>query len=88
MKIKDGFMLRKVAENYVVVPVGKEALDFNGMVTMNETGAFLWKQMEEDRTKEELLKALMEEYEVTEERASAGVEKFLELIEENQFGEN
>lgn len=88
MKIKDGFMLRKVAENYVVVPVGKEALDFNGMVTMNETGAFLWKQMEEDRTKEELLKALMEEYEVTEERASAGVEKFLELVEENQFGEN
>lgn len=88
MKIKEGFMLRQVAESWVVVPMGNEELDFNGMITLNETGAFLWKQLGKDCTREELIKALMEEYEVTEERASAGVDKFLELIEENQFAEN
>ena len=47
MKIKSGFMLYEVAGSYVVVPAGDEPLDFNGMVTLNETGAFLWKQLEQ-----------------------------------------
>ena len=88
MKIKEGFMLRQVAESWVVVPMSNEELDFNGMITLNETGAFLWKRLGKDCTREELIKALMEEYEVTEARASVGVDKFLELIEENQFAEN
>ena len=41
MKIKDGFMIREVAGSYVVVPVGKRADEFNGMVHWNETGSFL-----------------------------------------------
>ena len=88
MKIKEGFMLRQVAESWVVVPMRNEELDFNGMITLNETGAFLWKRLGKDCTREELIQALMEEYEVTEARASVGVDKFLELIEENQFAEN
>ena len=42
MKIKDNFILRKVADSYVVVPVGKLTLDFNGIINLNETGAFLF----------------------------------------------
>ena len=42
MKIKEDYLLRKVAECYVVVPVGKATVDFNGMMNLNETGAFLW----------------------------------------------
>lgn len=46
MKIKPDFLLRKVAENYVVVPVGTAMVDFNGMINLNETGAFLWEKLE------------------------------------------
>ena len=42
MKIKSDFLLKKVADSYVVVPVGKATVSFNGMITLNETGAFLW----------------------------------------------
>lgn len=43
MKIKEDFVLRKVADSYVVVPVNKLTLDFNGIINLNETGAFLLK---------------------------------------------
>lgn len=88
MKIKGGFMLRDVAGSYVVVPMGKEAADFNGMITLNETGAFLWRQLEKGCTREELLAAMQKEYDVTEERAAKGIEKFLAQVEENHFAED
>lgn len=87
MKIKEGFMLREVAGSYAVVPMGKEAADFNGMITLNELGAFLWKELETGSTREELLKAVLKEYEVSEERALAGIDSFLEKITKEQFVE-
>lgn len=88
MKIKEGYILREVAGNYVVVPLGKAALDFNGMITLNEMGAFLWKRLEQGTTKEELLEAVLSEYEVTEERALAGIDSFLEKVKEGHFFED
>lgn len=88
MKIKDGYMLRNVAGSYVVVPMGKEAADFNGMITLNETGAFLWKMLERERTPEELAQALQREYEVSAEQAQKSVLRFLEKLKENHFAED
>lgn len=45
MKIKEDFVLRKVADSYVVVPVNKLTLDFNGIINLNETGAFLFEKL-------------------------------------------
>ena len=45
MKIKDGFILRKVADSYIAVATGEESVNFNAMVTTNETGAFLWEKL-------------------------------------------
>lgn len=87
MKIKDGFMLREVAGSYAVIPMGKAAADFNGMITLNEMGAFLWKQMEKECTKEDILKAVLSEYEVEEERALAEIEKFIKRVKEENFVE-
>lgn len=87
MKIKEGFMLRNVADNYVVVPMGKEAADFNGMITLNETGAFMWKCLEKGCTKEELVAKVLEEYEAEEEQVIQSVERFVKEIEENGFAE-
>lgn len=87
MKIKDGFSLYEVAGSYVVVPAGDETLDFNGMVTLNETGAFLWKQLERECTRQQLVEALLEEYEVSREQAQQSVDRFVAEIEENGFAQ-
>lgn len=77
MKIKSGYMMREVAGSHVVVPTGGAALDFSGMMTLNGTGAFLWKQLEQDKTEQELLSALLEEYDADETEAKADISEFL-----------
>ena len=77
MKIKQGFVLRQVADATIVVPAGKASLDFNGMITLNDTAAFLWKLLEEETDEEALLAAMLKEYDVDADTARAGIEKFL-----------
>ncbi len=82
MKIKDGFILREVAGSFIVVAVGDAVKTFNGIITLNETGAFLWKALEQGATEEELLKALLEEYDVDESVAKEHVKKFIAKLTE------
>ncbi|MBO6062129.1 MAG: PqqD family protein [Clostridia bacterium] len=82
MKIKDGFVLRQVADATIVVPSGKASLDFNGMITLNDTGAFLWKQLEKENTEEGMLEAMLSEYEVDEATAKRGIAKFVAKLSE------
>ena len=83
MKIKNNFLLRKGADSYVVVPVGKMSLDFNGIITLNETGAFLFELLQKGCEREDLIAKLLDEYEVSAEKASADVDKFLEKVKES-----
>ena len=85
MKIKEDFLLLKVADCYVVVPVGKATVDFNGMMNLNETGAFLWEKLENDTTKEELLKAMLDEYEVTEDIAKKDIDNFITKLKDGNL---
>lgn len=87
MKIKEGFMLRNVAGSSVVVPLGKAAADFNGMINLNGVGAFLWERMQTETTEEDLQKALLDAYDVTPEKAAEGVKKFVAQIEKAGFME-
>ncbi len=73
MKIKDGYILREVAGNTIVVPVGDAVMDFNGMINLNETGAFLWKLLENDVQPKFLLEELMKEYDVDEAEAKEAI---------------
>ncbi len=82
MKIKDGYMLRCVAGQHIVVPVGEAAQRFNGMITLNGTGAFLWNAMQQDTDRCELVDKLLEEYDVDAKLAGAGVDSFLRKIRE------
>ena len=77
MKTKKGFMLRSVGNRHIVVAVGSASLEFNGLITLNETGAFIWKQLQEGCEYDELLAKLLEEYDATEEEAKAGIDAFL-----------
>ena len=88
MKIKEGFILREIAGSFVVVPVGQNLVDFSSMITLNETGAFLWKQIELGADEELVVKALMDEYEVDEETAKEDVKEFINLLIYNGLIEN
>ena len=82
MKIKEDFILRKVADSYVVVPVNSLTLNFNGIITLNETGAFLFELMQKGTERAELIAGLLREYEVTPEKAAVDVDKFIEKAKE------
>ena len=77
MKIKDGFILREVAGSYLVVAVGNAVKEFGGIVNLNETGAFLWKQLGAHATEDALVQALLAEYAVADDMARADVAAFL-----------
>ena len=79
MQIKEGFLLREVAGNYVVMPL-KSELNFGGLMTLNETGAFLWRLLEQGASREKLLARLQEEYEVNEQTACRDLDVFLEKL--------
>ena len=82
MRINKDFTIQKVGtSSYVAVAVGETSKTFHGMIRLNETGAFLWKQMaERDMTEEELTDALLSEYEVDREVAAADVHRIVELL--------
>ena len=85
MRVKSGYILREVAGNYIVVAVGKEAVDFNGLITTNETGAFLWKKLSDNISEEELIAAMLEEYEVDAETAAADISSFILKLKEAEL---
>lgn len=80
MRIKDGFILREVAGKVIVVSVGEMAMKFKGMITLNSTAAFLWKKAETEFVKEDLVKALTDEYDVSDEDAKKAVDDFVEIL--------
>ena len=82
MEIKDNYMLRKVADTFVVVPVGDAVSEFNGMINLNEVGAFLWRQLESETTFDAVLKNVLSEYEVDESVAKTDLERFIKELEE------
>ncbi len=81
LKTKENFVLRSVAGQNVVVAVGQASVDFNGMLTLNESGALLWSVLEKGCEKRALVDALLAEYEVDEETAAQSVERFLAALE-------
>ena len=84
MQIKKDFTIQKVGNSYMAVAVGEPSKTFHGMVRLNETGAFLWKKMSEgDVTVDELVDALLSEYEVDRETAAHDVEQLVAQFRES-----
>ena len=80
MKTKENFVLRQVAGSWVVLSIADATVDFNGMLTLNESGLMLWKLLEQGSTREALAKALTDEYDVTYEQALIDVDEYLEKL--------
>ena len=84
MKIKEGFLLREVAGQTVVLPVGGD-LDLNMMITLNGTGAFLWERLLSETDEAALVDALLQEYDVDEVTARNSVAAFVKKLNDNGF---
>lgn len=84
MKLKSGFVLRQVAGENVVIPTG-DALNLNKMITLNSTGAFLWKLLEQETDEDAMVAATLEEYDVDEASARTHVSAFVAKLKEHDF---
>lgn len=84
MKLKEGFILRTVAGETVVLPTGG-VTNFDMMITLNGTGRFLWEMLEKGAEKEEMVSALLAEYDVDAEKATASVDAFVGRLKELDF---
>lgn len=85
MKIKDGFMLREVAEQWVVIPLGERVVEFNGIMSLSESGALLWKEMGNYVREEDLVRVLLKEYIVDEEIVKADILEFITALREKDL---
>ena len=84
MKLKDGFILREVAGQIVVLPSGDE-LDLNMMITLNEVGKFIWLLLENDTTEEAIVSAILQEYDVDKATAEEAVAGCIRKLNEHGF---
>ncbi len=83
MTRNNNFEITEVAGEYMAIPVGEEAVSFHGVVALNEAAAFLLKNMDEPRTKEELVDLLLKEYDTdritAEKDVEAIIKQFIDL---------
>ncbi len=82
MRIKDGYIMKKLGDGYVVVTVGQASRDFNGVISLNSTGAFLWQSILDGADcRQKLIRAMLERYEdLDEATADADLGEFLDTV--------
>ena len=80
MKRKDDFLMQNVGGENMLVPLGAQVVDMNGIVILNDTGSFVWTLLAEDRSVDDLAAAVAERFDVDLERANADVRSFLDEL--------
>ena len=77
MDLKKEFMLRNIAGDNILVPLGGTINDLNGLIAINEIGKFIWENIESSKDEDELLQRILDEYEVERDVAKADLDEFL-----------
>lgn len=85
MRIKNGFVLREVAGQIMVIATGEASKDFHGMIKLNSTGKVIWLGLQEGLTEEEITARLREQFDVDSEKAAQDTHAFLQQMEEMGF---
>ena len=80
MKIKSGFIVKEIAGQYVVIALGAASKIFNGIIKLNDSGKFIWDKLAVDADKDDIVNALLEEYDVNRTVAEADVDKFIDEL--------
>lgn len=82
MKVKNGFVMRTVIDEYIIMPTDKNIDQFEGAVVLNEVSALVWEKLQSDVTREELLEAILNEFEVPKETAEKDLDMLLKRFTE------
>lgn len=80
MKRKIDFIMQNVGGENLLVPLGAQVMDLNGIIILNDTGAWVWELLDEERSLDELTAAVAERFDVTPEIACSDVRTFLDEI--------
>ncbi len=88
MKINGKFIMREIAGETILVPVGETSIRLSGVISLNEAAIVIWKGLENGKDREAIVKDILEEYDVSEETARADLEEFLAILEKNQLLED
>ena len=80
MKLEKEFVLREIAGDYVIIPVGKTVIEFNGLITVNEVGVSIWNMLQYEVTFDQIVQGILNEYEVEESVAREDIREFLDQL--------
>ncbi len=85
MKIKDGFVVRDIMGQCVVVATGEASESFSGMIKLNDTGKDIWEGVASGKSEDEIVDSIVSEYDVEEDRAKTSVKKFIDEMKDKGF---
>lgn len=85
MNIKKQLIKREIAGDTILVPVGKTVYDSNGLFVLNELGAFIWDILPRVETESQILHAVLETYDVTEQEAQQDIAAFLDKLRQMEI---
>lgn len=83
MKLVEGFCVRKIMDETIIIPTGEAARCLSGLIAVNETGEFLFQLLQKEQTTESLVAEMLNEFDVDKERAEADVKAFVHTLTEN-----
>ena len=82
LKLKDGFVLREIAGEYIIIPTGEGAARFGGLITVNEVASYIWRMLQSETSFDRILRGVLEEYDVPEDIAAEDINEFLNTLRE------
>ena len=82
MKRKPGFIVRKISGQNVAVAIGEASKSFHGLIKLNDSGLIIWNALAKDVSEDDIVKAILEEYDVSSEQAAKDVHKFIEVLKD------
>lgn len=85
MKIKDGFLIKNIANEWVAVPIGTRTSEISGLVSLSDTGKFLWELLKDEKSENDLVTAMLDEYDVDEQTARVDVKEYLDYLKDNRL---
>ena len=85
MRFKKEFIEREIVGETVLIPTGETAAHFNGLISVNELGRFIWDNYENAKDEDDLLQKILDKYEVEKEVAKADLDEFLQTLKDAEI---
>ena len=85
MTVNKDFVVRTVADETMLIPVGKNVLKYNGIFTLSESGAMIYQLLCEGKTEEEIIAALAESLGETEATLKSDYDEFISQLKEAEI---